>query len=63
MFINSREKFLPGSGFEPGFPAICAGDQSLIPGTRENFSFELTIQDLPKGYSEKLNFHQISLYV
>ena len=30
----------------------------LSPCPGENFSLKLTTQDLPDGYSEKLNFHQ-----
>ena len=39
-------------------PAHRAGDLGSNPGPGENFSLKLTTQDLPDGYSEKLNFHQ-----
>ena len=37
-----------------------AGDPGSNPGPGKNFSLKLTTQDLPEGYSEKLNFHQNS---
>ena len=39
-------------------PERKAGEPGSIPGPGENFSLKLTTQDLPDGYSEKLNFHQ-----
>ena len=44
-------------------PARKAGDPGSNPGPGENCSLKLTTQDLPEGYSEKLNFHQTCLYV
>ena len=41
--VNLREKFSPG-------------DPGSKPGPAENFCLKLTRQDLPEGYSEKLNF-------
>ena len=43
---------MPGAGFEPVSPALCAGDPGSYPGTSKNFSFKLKTQDLPDGYSE-----------
>ena len=37
---NLREKFSPGPGFEPGYPALDSGSN---PGPGENFSLKLLI--------------------
>ena len=55
--VNLREKLSPGPGFEPGHPDLRSGNSVSNPGSGENFSLKLTTQDLPEGYSEKLNFH------
>ena len=44
-------------------PAHIARDPGSNPGPGENFFLKLTTQDLSEGYSEKLNFHQLSATV